>query len=148
MKLPKHHTDRNLESFIKELSLVFLSLDWKEEDLIDVNRATVEERVRAEFEKQKLFILNLQENAALGLQLRSFMLQQIDMNWMSHLDNMTRIKEGIGLSGYGQQDPYQLFEKEAFAEFNQLMNEIESGISIHFMEHVREELKDKKEIEQ
>ena len=57
------------------------------------------------------------------------MLNQIDMNWMDHLDRLSSIKEGISLSGYGQQDPYQLFEKEALAEFNIVMNEIEADIS-------------------
>lgn len=139
-----HH----LGEFINELSMVFGSLNWQEEDLIDATRATVEERALAEFEELQALILNLQENEELGYQLRSFMLQQIDINWMSHLDNMVNIKEGIGLSGYGQQDPYQLFEKEALVEFTRLINEIESGISIHFMEYVMDDWKEDVEDEE
>lgn len=137
----------DLKAFIKELSLVFLSLDWKEEELLDVSQVVVEERASAEFEALTSVILNFQEDETIGLQLRRFMLQQIDTNWMSHLDNMMNIKEGIGLSGYGQQDPYQLFEKEALAEFNLLMSEIESQISIHFIEHIKDELQEEKEME-
>ncbi|MFJ8257619.1 accessory Sec system translocase SecA2 [Peribacillus asahii] len=140
--------ERSPEAFIRELSLVFLSLDWQEEELIDVERAQVEERAMAAFEELKSYILTLQENEELGQQLRGFMLEQIDTHWMSHLDRLSNIKEGISLSGYGQQDPYQIFDKEALNEFNMLLNEIESGISIHFMDHVKEELEEQMEDEE
>ena len=76
------------------------------------------------------------------------MLHQIDMKWMEHLDRLSNIKEGINLSGYGQQDPYQLFEKEALAEFNILMKEIESGISAHFMEYILDDMEADEEEEE
>lgn len=137
---------RDIEALIKELSQVFETLDWQE-DLAVLDRATVEERVLVELEKLQTFILSLQENAELGQQLRSFMLQQIDIKWMDHLDRLSNIKEGINLSGYGQQDPYQLFEKEALGEFNILMSEIESGISVHFMEYIMDEAEEELEDE-
>ncbi len=139
---------RNLDAFIKELSQIFKALDWKEEDLLELDRATIEEKVLAEFEEFTAFILSLQEDAELGQQLRSFMLHQIDMQWMEHLDRLSNIKEGINLSGYGQQDPYQLFEKEALVEFNILMKEIESGISVHFMEYILDEMEADEEEEE
>ena len=61
------------------------------------------------------------------------------MQWMDHLDRLSNIKEGINLSGYGQQDPYQLFEKEALAEFNLLIKDIETSISVHFMEYIMDD---------
>ncbi len=131
--------NRNLDAFIKELSQVFESLDVQEDELLALDRATVEERVLAEFEKFQAYILGLQENVELGQQLRSFMLNQIDMQWMDHLDRLSNIKEGINLSGYGQQDPYQLFEKEALAEFNLLIKDIETSISVHFMEYIMDD---------
>ena len=137
--------NRNLDAFIKELSQVFESLDVQEDDLLALDRATVEERVLAEFEKFQADILGLQENVELGQQLRSFMLQQIDMQWMEHLDRLSNIKEGINLSGYGQQDPYQLFEKEALAEFNLLIKDIETGISVNFMEYIMDEQEEEME---
>jgi preprotein translocase subunit SecA len=70
------------------------------------------------------------------------MLQHIDTNWMNHLDEMNSMKEGIGLSGYGQQDPYTLFEKVALSQFNLLLSKIESEISIRFMEYMKSNQKD------
>ena len=139
--------NRNLDAFIKELSQVFESLDVQEDDLLALDRATVEERVLSEFDKLQAYILDLQENVEVGQQLRSFMLQQIDMEWMDHLDRLSNIKEGINLSGYGQQDPYQLFEKEALAEFNLLIKDIETGISTHFMEYIMDEQEEMEEFD-
>ena len=140
--------DRNPASFLKELSLVLPSLDWSIEDIKNITEQQVKMDALAKLEEQKNVFESFQDTPILSIQLKRLMLQQIDTNWMSHLHRMTNIREGIGLSGYGQQDPYQIFEKEALSEFTALINEIESGVSINFMELVKEVLKAKKENEQ
>jgi preprotein translocase subunit SecA len=75
------------------------------------------------------------------------MLQHIDTNWMNHLDQMNSVKEGVGLSGYGQQDPYTLFEKTALSQFNLLLSKIESEISIRFMEYMKSNQEDEAALE-
>lgn len=143
---PEYIDVPNSKAFIEELSLVYLSLDWNEIELQELNRFEVEEKALAAFTEMEPMILALQEDTEWGSRLRAFMLKQIDTNWMSHLDEMNRVKEGIGLSGYGQQDPYMLFEKEALEQFEQLLVQIESGISIHFMEYVKSQ-RDEEEVE-
>jgi preprotein translocase subunit SecA len=44
----------------------------------------------------------------------------IDSLWQDHLLDMDHLKEGIGLSGYGQRDPLIEYKKEAFALFEDL----------------------------
>ncbi|MFJ7848266.1 accessory Sec system translocase SecA2 [Peribacillus sp. NPDC097224] len=127
----------DVQAVIDELSLVILSLDWQESDLQNLNGSEIEEKALTALAEMEPILLTLQEDAEWGGQLRAYMLQQIDTNWMSHLDEMNRVKEGIGLSGYGQQDPYMLFGKEALSQFNNLLNKIQSEISIHFMEYVK-----------
>ena len=148
---PEYIDEPNSKDFIEELSLVFLSLDWQEADLQGLNRSDVEAKALTAFTEMEPMMLSLQEDVEWGSRLRAFMLKQIDTNWMSHLDEMNRVKEGIGLSGYGQQDPYMLFEKEALEQFEQLIVQIESGISIHFMEYVksqRDEEEEEKELDE
>ncbi|MFJ8064802.1 preprotein translocase subunit SecA [Psychrobacillus sp. NPDC096426] len=140
--------DRQPASFIKELSLVLPSIDWSIEDIKHVTEQQVKMDALSKLEEQKALLELFKDTPIFNIQLKRLMLQQIDTNWMSHLHRMTNIREGIGLSGYGQQDPYQLFEKEALSEFKALLNEIESGVSIQFMELVKEVLKAKKENEQ
>jgi len=52
-------------------------------------------------------------------------LQSIDRLWIDHLDAMENLREGVGLRGYGQQDPLVEYKKEAFASFEKLMGMIE-----------------------
>ncbi|OGY78673.1 MAG: preprotein translocase subunit SecA [Candidatus Kerfeldbacteria bacterium RIFCSPHIGHO2_02_FULL_42_14] len=55
---------------------------------------------------------------------KSVWLRAIDMLWIDHLDQMTRLREGIGLRGYGQKDPLVEYQKEAYDHFTELMNTI------------------------
>ncbi len=60
---------------------------------------------------------------------RNIMLRTIDQLWVEHLDLMERLREGIGLRGYGQKDPLVEYKREAFDLFNQLINAINAQIA-------------------
>ena len=60
---------------------------------------------------------------------RNVMLRSIDQLWIEHLDLMDRLREGIGLRGYGQRDPLVEYKKEAFDLFAQLINSINVQIA-------------------
>lgn len=49
----------------------------------------------------------------------------IDQLWMEHLDAIDDLREGIGLRGYAQKDPLVEYKQEAFASFENLMNQID-----------------------
>ena len=53
---------------------------------------------------------------------RMIMLSVLDGLWKDHLLNMDHLKEGIGLRGYGQQDPLVAYKKESFDMFEAMMN--------------------------
>jgi preprotein translocase subunit SecA len=55
---------------------------------------------------------------------RIVMLQIIDTQWVSHLQDMEHMKGGIGLRGYGQMDPLKEYQKEGFALFEELTDRI------------------------
>lgn len=55
---------------------------------------------------------------------RSVLLRTVDQHWMDHLDAIDHLRQGIGLRGYGQQDPLIEYKKEAFEMFSQLMANI------------------------
>ncbi|MFA5070096.1 MAG: preprotein translocase subunit SecA [Patescibacteria group bacterium] len=59
---------------------------------------------------------------------RGIILRTIDTLWIEHLDQMNYMRTGIGLRGYGQQDPLVEYKKEAFQMFTQLMNNINAQI--------------------
>ncbi|ADQ13944.1 preprotein translocase subunit SecA [Halanaerobium hydrogeniformans] len=67
-------------------------------------------------------------------------LRVIDRKWMSHLDNMDELRQGIGLRAYGQKDPLTEYKFESFDMFNELTASIrEDIVETTFKVEVREE---------
>jgi len=56
------------------------------------------------------------------------LLQTIDALWKDHLLAMDHLKEGIGLRGYGQKNPLQEYQKEAFAMFEELSQRLQEDV--------------------
>jgi preprotein translocase subunit SecA len=55
-------------------------------------------------------------------------LQTLDSLWKDHLLAMDHLKEGIGLRGYGQQNPLVAYQKEGFAMFEALMATMQQDV--------------------
>jgi len=88
----------------------------KAEDLPDMIR----DQVRSVYEeREKLFGKEELEQLE-----RYVILQIIDDKWVAHLQAMDHMKEGVGLRGYGQLDPLKEYQKEGFALFGELMDQI------------------------
>ena len=60
---------------------------------------------------------------------RNFFLQEIDRQWIDHLQNMESLRDGIGLRGYGQRDPKKEYKKEGFDLFIAMMESIKSSVA-------------------
>jgi preprotein translocase subunit SecA len=60
---------------------------------------------------------------------RAVYLKVIDSLWIEHLDAMERLREGIGLRGYGQKDPLVEYKNEAYRMFSILTSGIKKDIS-------------------
>ncbi|MBB5324232.1 preprotein translocase subunit SecA [Anoxybacillus tepidamans] len=127
----------NIKGLYEELSFVFLRFDKTIDDFKELEKEQIEQIVFKEYEKLKADLLTLKDDEALASQLKRFMIQTIDSNWIRHLDTITNMKDGIHLRGYGQEDPYRLFEIEAFHEFVRLQQDIQADISIRFMNYVK-----------
>lgn len=135
--LPEDPEEHKLGELMEKLSELFIDLSLTEEKLIDQDAYQVKQAAASEFNELKQTILELKGDEMLALQLRNYMLTQIDSDWIEHLNLMTQIKEGITLRGYAQEDPYITFEKEGAAEFNLLIADIKAGISTQFMELIK-----------
>ena len=59
---------------------------------------------------------------------RSILLRTVDQHWMNHLDAIDHLRQGIGLRGYGQQDPLIEYKREAFDMFSQLVANIRNTV--------------------
>ncbi|MDD3480683.1 MAG: preprotein translocase subunit SecA [Patescibacteria group bacterium] len=59
---------------------------------------------------------------------RAVYLRTIDMLWVDHIDALTRLREGIGLRGYGQKDPLVEYKNEAYIMFQKLLGGIRGEV--------------------
>ncbi|MBN1931309.1 MAG: preprotein translocase subunit SecA [Desulfobacterales bacterium] len=59
---------------------------------------------------------------------RIIMLQTVDSLWKDHLLSMDHLKEGIGLRGYGQQNPLIVYKKEGFEMFQDMISRVKEEI--------------------
>jgi preprotein translocase subunit SecA len=59
---------------------------------------------------------------------RLFYLEEIDRQWIDHLESMDHLRHGIGLRGYGQRDPKQEYKKEGYAAFVAMMGTIQTNV--------------------
>jgi len=57
------------------------------------------------------------------------MLSYLDSTWVRHLEAMTRLKEGIGLRVYQQEDPMRIYEREGLELFEMHYQELRRFIA-------------------
>lgn len=55
---------------------------------------------------------------------RVVLLKNVDSKWMDHIDNMHRLKQGIGLVAYGQKDPVVVYKQEGYEMFEEMTEAI------------------------
>ena len=72
------------------------------------------------------------------------LLQTIDSLWKDHLLNMDHLKEGIGLRGYGQQDPLVEYKREGYRLFEDMVRRIKEE-TVQLLFHIQ--IKSEDEIE-
>ena len=55
---------------------------------------------------------------------RIILLKMVDAKWIEHIDSMDVLRRGIGLRGYGQQDPVIAYKQEGFQMFDAMIDNI------------------------
>ncbi len=133
-------------SIIDEDILVFIS-DTEEEfisNLLESDENEISEfsktfpQINTNNDNQKEIYINFfksikEENFSKHSEAYLFVLKQvclsiIDKNWQNHIQDLTNIKLGVSLSGYGGKDPLNEFRKASFSAFNHLVYEIQKQI--------------------
>ncbi|MFD0944609.1 accessory Sec system translocase SecA2 [Savagea faecisuis] len=75
------------------------------------------------------FVQNFESNERVLDMIPQVMLQHIDYMWVKHLEVMTRLKEGIGLRSYGQEDPMRIYQREGLQLFANAFQEVRRNIA-------------------
>ena len=64
---------------------------------------------------------------------KAISLRVIDSNWVEHMSAMEHLKEGVGLRGYAQSNPAQVYTMEGYEMFENLLNKIDNDIALFLL---------------
>lgn len=120
--------EKNLNSlFMDEFSVDTSNLKIKE----------IQKQVLSHTLKLKDFISSSVEEKELVNTLTTVMLGYVDSIWVQHLESMTRLKEGIGLRSYQQEDPIRIYQKEGLELFEKHYQTMRLSIVIEIINFVK-----------
>ena len=99
-------------------------LHFTPEELGNISREDV-----ADFLKEKAHNIYEKREEKFGSELmreieRVMLLRSVDTNWMDHIDNMDRLRQGIGLRAYGQHNPVVEYRNESYDMFSAMTDAI------------------------
>ena len=75
---------------------------------------------------------------------RVVLLKVIDNKWMSHIDDMDQLRQGIGLQAYGQRDPLVEYKMSGYEMFEGMTAAIQED-TVRILFHIRVEQKVERE---
>lgn len=117
------YDDQALLTNLEEIAAIDFSEDlkkYKHKDLEDY--LSFEFKEILEKKKEELW-----ESVFQDLQ-KDIMLENLDRNWMKHIDEMMYLRDKVSMYGYAQVDPLLQYKKEAFDKYQSLMLTIKTWI--------------------
>jgi len=119
---PLKELKAELDQFLPGVTMEFPDENFDRRDVAKI----ASERV-AEFKEK---VDGFRSNVQLQDALKGSNTFVIDRNWIRHLENMSRLKEGIGMRHYQQEDPMRLYQKEGLELFEMAYYKISKEICI------------------
>ncbi len=115
---------------------------------LDEDDSLHEETLREKINHEIVSAYKAKEEVVGAPTLRMFekqvMLQVLDTLWKEHLQTMDLLRQGIHLRGYAQKNPKQEYKREAFALFQDLLDNIKRDV-IRILSHVK--VREQEEVE-
>ncbi len=74
---------------------------------------------------------------------KTMVLRTMDRAWVNHIDVMSKLRDGIGLRSYAQNNPLQAYVEEGYELFETMMNSISDQVVV-FCNNVKIERKENK----
>ncbi len=123
-----HPDEWDLEGMLEYLHGIALARDIEVSDIEGKERNEIKEKITLnslgsyQSRREKL------DSDRFNKIIKFLALRVIDRKWMTHLDNMDELRQGIGLRAVGQKDPLTEYKFESFDMFNELTSSIREDI--------------------
>jgi len=119
--------NKELEKRLLEPETNFITLeivsDYTSEEIADaINKRAVAryELRKAEYEKEGVNFEAVE---------RDVLLRILDRKWIDHIDDMDNLRTGIGLRGYGNKNPIQVYQAEGFDMFDNMISSVRRDVA-------------------
>jgi len=122
--------ERDLKGLLNEMKAVMpLPPHFTQAHFADMSRERIAEELLAHAQEE--YEAKEQKTGAENMRIleRLVMLGTIDRLWVGHLTALDEMRQGVGLAGYGGQDPLVAFKREAHDMWQQLMDHIRRNIT-------------------
>ena len=128
----KVHPDQwNTETIFASVHDVFGAQLQDEIKAADLNRTELGDAIFAKLKERYEVKEQILGPPNMRYHERVVMLSVLDGLWKEHLLAMDHLKEGIGLRGYGQQDPLVAYKKESYDMFAAMMAKFQEDTARH-----------------
>ncbi len=114
----------NQQLLKKDLKLEEI-LDKKPDELIDYLYNQITKQYEEKVKEVPIEIINEFE--------KTIILRVIDTHWMEHINMMALLREGIGLRGYGNENPLRAYTTEGFELYDDMIATIDKEITIYLI---------------
>jgi preprotein translocase subunit SecA len=122
----------------EELAMIMGEIPFQENSLEGLEKKEIQARLDELLKEYFKVLDSLEEKAEFQNQIKLMMLQTLDRSWVVHMELMVQMREGINIRGYGQEDPYRLYEMEGFDEFMHFLAELDAKYSRHAQYYIRQ----------
>ena len=122
----------NYELFEREFLRIFFNKDSFEEDTFtDKTKNEIVELIYNKFvetlnEKKNTFPKEVYEEF-----LKVVLLKVVDRYWMDHIDQMSGLRQSVGLKSYAQLNPLREYQELGFEMFNEMLDNIENDVVLN-----------------
>lgn len=121
----------NFDQMERTVNSLFLTPVTINRDETKVKR--ILESVQPSVDELLLTIENFEQNEEVMSIIPQVMLSFIDNMWIRHLEQMTHLKEGIGLRQYQQEDPMRIYQNEGLELFGKNYQELRRSIVVDLL---------------
>ncbi|KGR83778.1 accessory Sec system translocase SecA2 [Lysinibacillus odysseyi] len=112
-----------MEQTVNSLFLTPVTIDRQEEKISRILAS-----LQPQIDEIKQMIDTYSENERMMQVIPNVMLAYIDRMWVKHLEQMSHLKEGIGLRQYQQEDPMRIYQREGLELFGKNYQELRRQI--------------------
>lgn len=125
---PEYWDITGLIEYMEQFFVPKGELSYSKEDIEELTRETLIDDLMniamAEYDKreEEFGIENLRELE------RIILLRVVDTKWMDHIDDMERLRQGIGLRAYAQRDPIIEYKEEGYIMYEAMLQAINEDI--------------------